>query len=233
MKRTYTFDRVTGRYRDAHTGRFIPFSEVSTALYEALDTAKLEARTVAERLRAGTMTVQQAEVEMLRLSKNSAINSAVLARGGYGQMGPEDWGRVGRFLMNPSSSTRDHPTFGQFQFLRERFRDILSGKQLLDGTLAARFEAYVEAGKQLYSRELVLAMELRGFTDVRSRLESRLEACTTGKRPGCVEQQALGWVDVKDFGPGKALVPIGARQCLHNDRCRLEFRNPSTGVVQT
>ena len=160
MPKAYSYNRAAHRY--TFNGRFVSWQTVSRWLYDALDMAKAEARGVAEALREGRMSVREAEARMLRLTKNANLASAALAKGGWHQMSPADYGRVGRALMNPQA-TEDRATWGQYQFLRARFQAILDGTQAMDGTLARRFESYVTMGRKLYDRVLTLEMQARGF----------------------------------------------------------------------
>jgi hypothetical protein len=100
----------------------------------------------------------------------------------------------------------------QWQYLNKFAQDIADGKQPLNGSLLARAALYAQAARGIFE---AFAMELakeNGATEAKSVL-AIADHC-----PSCLQQAAKGWQSMDD------IVPIGARDCLANDRCTLVFR---------
>lgn len=231
LRSPYVFDarlnHGRGAYRDLR-GRVAAWSSVRDWLDGYLARAEQAARALGDALRLRQVTLAEAELRMRDLAANAHLAAAVLERGGFAQMSPADYGRVGRLLYNPSA--KDTPSeraqWGQYQHLRALFRDVASGKQRTDGRLALRLGAYVQSARGTYHRLEALDMERLGFDQAR-RVRHRLDSCQThegdGVRMGCVELAALGWVGVRD------LVPIGGAVCWHSCHCTVRYMNSATG----
>ena len=125
---------VSGRYRDATTGRYASGATVRRELDRYLDAAD-PAKALAEALRARSLSVADWEVAMRRHVKNTHLNAVAMERGGWANMRPQDYGRVGQIVRE------------QYGYLRGFARDIASGKQRLDGTLGVRASMYTQAGR--------------------------------------------------------------------------------------
>lgn len=213
MNEDYTYDPTAHRYRDLRTGRFVAWQTVERSLYEFLDAAQDEAAEASRALRAGQIDLGGYEARMMRLIKNVHLTSAALAKGGWAQMAPADYGRAGQVIRE------------QYDFLRRRLEAVQSGAQRLDGTLDQRSRQYVQAGKATTARFLREEMRRRGFDQESNRLDPLADHCQPQKRPGCVEETERGWVPVGD------LSLIGQRQCLGGCRCTTLYRNSTTGEV--
>ena len=130
---------VSGRYRDATTGRYASGATVRRELDRYLDTAD-PAKALAEALRGRQVSVADWEVAMRRHIKNTHLNSIALERGGWANMTPADYGRAGQIIRE------------QYGYLRGFAGDIASGKQKLDGTLGVRATLYSQAGRESFYR---------------------------------------------------------------------------------
>ena len=127
---------VSGRYRDATTGRYVAGSQVRRELDRYLDAAD-PAKALAEALRGRAVSVADWEIAMRRVVKNTHLNAIALERGGYANMTPADYGRVGQIVRE------------QYGYLKGFAADIASGKQKLDGTLARRASLYSQSARNL------------------------------------------------------------------------------------
>lgn len=198
------WDPGSRRYRDPR-GRFVSRQQVREGLDAVLDASDREMGRLSQRPRDGAISLADWEAGMMRQIKITHLAAAVLERGGWQQMTPADFGRVGRQI-------RD-----EYARLRNFAAQIASGAQPLDGTLLRRARMYGQAGRGTFYRLAQQSWSERGFDEERSILNPA-DHC-----PGCLSQAALGWQ------PLGQMIPIGQRDCLSNDRCDVEYRNSATG----
>ena len=103
--------------------------------------------------------------------------------------------------------------------MRDFADDIASGKQAVDGRLAARARLYAQSGRVAFHNVERFEMERRGW-DTEENVLAAAEHCS-----GCLAETAKGRV------PIGSLTPIGQRPCRTNDRCRIRYSNSATGEV--
>lgn len=196
---------AAGRYRDTRTGRYASGRVVRAELDAYLTNSDTAAKALATALRNREISLADAELAFRRMIKNTHINSAVMARGGYANMTPRDWGLVGQRIRYNYGKARD------------MFKQIADGKQRLDGTLTRRFELYGEAGRNTFYR--AKQANLRpDVTHVRSIRHAR---------DSCAECRAL---DGKVFAIGDPSYKLpGQRICLTRCRCSEEYLRLGSG----
>ena len=196
---------ASGRYRDER-GRFVASSTVRRELDRYLDTAD-PAKALAEALRGRQVSLADWEVAMRRHVKNTHLNAVAMERGGYANMRPQDYGRVGQIVRE------------QYGYLKGFAADIASGKQRLDGTLGVRAKLYSQAGRETFYRSKQANLAA-GVDMVRSIKHAR---------DSCRDCEYLNgkWFKVGD--PAYSLP--GRRQCNKNCRCTEEYgRQTADGV---
>lgn len=194
----YKWNRVAGRYIGPD-GRFVSFAEVRRFLDGTLDSYEARVMSLGEGLRDRRITLAEWQVGMRDAVKNIHLMSGSLARGGWAQMSPADYGRVGQTLRF------------QYDRLRNFAREIERGLPL-DGRFMRRHMLYAQSGRVSFTAALRQEMALRGMTEEKSIL-ARADHCVE-----CVEQANKGW------SPIGTLVNIGERICKSNCRCHLIFR---------
>jgi hypothetical protein len=188
---------VSGRYRDER-GRFVASSTVRRELDRYLDTDD-PAKALAEALRGRAVNLADWEVAMRRHVKNTHLNAIAMERGGWANLTPSDYGRAGQIIRE------------QYGYLKGFAADIASGKQKLDGTLAARARLYSQAGRNSYYRSKAANMSDR-VTHQRS---------IRGKRDSCWQCIELNG---KVFRIDDLSFPLpGRRVCNHNCGCHVEY----------
>ena len=188
---------VSGRYRDER-GRFVASSTVRRELDRYLDTAD-PAKALAEALRGRQLSVADWEVAMRRHVKNTHLNAIALERGGWANMTPADYGRVGQIVRE------------QYAYLKGFAADIASGKQKLDGTLGVRAKLYTQAGRNSYYRSK--AANMSGKVTHQMSVRSARDSCWQ-----CRE------LDRKVFRIDDTSFPLpGRRVCNHNCQCHLAY----------
>lgn len=85
------------RYIDAR-GRMVPQATVRNALDASLVRAEARARLYADQLRRGELSLGQWEQSMRVLVKDVHIFSVAGSVGGWAQLGPAEYGRIGQIV---------------------------------------------------------------------------------------------------------------------------------------
>lgn len=180
----------------------VPPMTVRSILDRTLSNTKVDARALCDSLRMGSIGLADWQVQMGDLIKTVHMASAVLARGGFGRMSPDDWtavqGRVSE----------------QLSYLDNFASQIGSGKQRLDGTLCRRMQLYMEAGRGTYHDVEVNLMGDRGYDEFRN-IRSASESCSQ-----CIAMEDMDWVSINS----PDMIPIGSRLCNKNCKCHYEYR---------
>jgi hypothetical protein len=197
--RGYTWSAALARYR-APNGRIVSTAQVRAAIDGSIDAYRESARSLAEQLRAGGISLRAWEAEMRVVVKDSQLLGAASAAGGWAQLDQRSLGRAGRAI-------RD-----QYAFLDRFASDVMTGRQKLDGSLTNRAVMYVEAARAAYERERE-AIEIAAGYDEERNIRHASDSCE-----GCIREERRGWVAIG------ALVPIGDRNCLTRCRCEIERR---------
>lgn len=153
-----------------------------------------------ERLRTGKLQLHEWETQMQAEIKALHVAVGTVAHGGQPNMGPREYGALGRAL-------RD-----EYAYLRRFAIDIAAGVQPLNGILGTRASLYVEAARATFWRETTRVQRAQGARRARWVL-SAADHCT-----GCVAVAALG------FQPLDSLPPIGSQDCRSRCRCDLEYQ---------
>ncbi len=196
----YRFNERAYRYIDGR-GRFVSNAAVRAELDKALRDSQLRMRTFSGQLQSGKLSLADWQVGMMKEIKNTHLASAALAKGGWAQMTPADYGRVGAEVQK------------QYAYLDNFARQIASGEQRLDGFFLRRANMYSEAGRATYHEAERREQSLRGKTEERNILEPTARHCE-----GCLAETARGWVTIGE------LARVGSRDCLTRCRCRIEYR---------
>jgi hypothetical protein len=203
----YTWDAKALRYR-APSGAFVSKQAIKQALNTFVLRSQKEIERLAGQVASGKMTVQDWQEQTANLIKNGHLASAAAAKGGWAQMTPGDYGKLGAGLKFQYAHLRD--------FAKEVSVKRLTPKDIIDraGMYArsssgafeqARFDTYadmVEAGARVRMRNKL----------------GKADHCTPGNgRPGCVAETERGWVEF-----GEMSLP-GQRKCLTRCFCTIEY----------
>lgn len=189
-------------------GRVVDPEVVEGAVVRVMQRSSERVTALAERLRAGSVSLKEWQALMAAELKAAHLAAGAAARGGFQNMSPADYGRVGRRL-------RD-----EYGWLRGFAEQVASGKQRLDGTLATRAQLYAEAVWTTYHKSRrALASEV-GAVEERNVLDAGKQHCA-----GCLAAAAPGWV------PVGTLTAVGTRECGPRCGCRLEYRDEAGNVV--
>lgn len=212
MNGPYTYDPKTGRYRGA-AGRFVRGAQVKDYTLAVFDRAAGNARVLAQQLQRGEISLAEWQLAMRDEVKRTTLTAAAAANGGWSNLSPADYGRVGRWLAQGPRGGR-----GQYAYLADFARQIGEGLPL-DGRFVRRAEMYARQANAFYERERARAREIMGYDEIRNLRHSR-DSCA-----GCVSETAKGWQKVTGYR-----YP-GSRDCLSSCRCSSQMRNSLTGDV--
>ena len=139
--------------------------------------------------------------------RDTHLFSSATVKGGWAQMTPADFGRVGARMKE------------QLRFL-DRFAAQVDAGLPLDGRFMQRSKLYGTAGLATAHRTQTVVSQVRGFDEEKNVIQDG-ESC-----PGCEAEESRGWV------PLGSLRPIGTRDCLSNCRCGRQLRNSATGETR-
>ena len=204
---------VTGRYRDTRTGRFVSPAIVRVELDQYLAKATDPVGALAEQLREGQININDWHTAMRREIKNTHLNAAANAVGGFDNMTPADYGRAGQIIRT------------QYSYLRNFADEIVSGEQKLDGTLSRRAKMYVDAGRETYYKtKHAKISEVEQASGQRAVIGSVLNPADHCAE--CVsfdlDQNPTRWFFLSNltavFGSGR-YKEIGNRACRKNCKC--------------
>jgi hypothetical protein len=206
---TYTYDpRLrggAGGYRNDQNGRIVPLRDVRTALDATLDNAKDGTAALAGLLRERKINLPEWQLAMRTEIKNAHIAAAVSAKGGWANMTPSDWGRVGQLVKV------------QYGMLDNFAKQIASGEQPLDGRFLVRSQMYTDAAINTHHVFQAIQMRNAGYDQERSILDPLARHCSGAG--SCIGEASKGWQ------PIGTVIPIGQRQCLTRCRCNMEYQN--------
>lgn len=199
-------DRVRGlrwnpslaRYIDER-GRIVSRDAVARALDASLVNTHAKARALGEQLNSGALSLVDWERNMRVLIKDAHIFATAGSVGGWAQLGPAEYGRIG-------AAVRD-----QYEFLYQFARDIASGKQGLGG-VGARSVLYIEAARTTAEQQQLASDTDAGY-DQECNILGRADHCGE-----CPALTALGWVAI-----GTLPMP-GRRRCRTRCKCRIQRR---------
>lgn len=129
---------IAGRYRDTTTGRYVPAATVRRELDRYLDNHADAGRVLSGMIRNRQIGLADWELAMRRQIKNVHLNAVALERGGFANLTPRDYGRVGAAVRV------------QYSYLSNFALEIADGYQRLDGTLDWRVNLYMQSGRSTY-----------------------------------------------------------------------------------
>lgn len=202
----YIWNPPLRRYIDADTGRIVSNQQVRAALDAVILSAKQETRDLTKQLLDGKLALAEWQEQMAFNLKMQTLASFALAKGGWAQMTPSDWGRAGAELKK------------QYAYLQKFALDIQNGKISFDGRILTRADLYSERARGTFEdvrREMARA---EGF-DRERRILGIAEHC-----PDCLDAAARGWQEIG------TLPAIGDSVCRQHCHCRFEFGRSIDGA---
>lgn len=140
----FFWDASVNRYRSSK-GTFVAASKVNAWRDNAIETSKARVQSIVDRYNAGSLSASAFKREMRGAIKTAFGAEYVFGRGGFKQMTPADWGRLGSEVKR------------QYQFL-DRFVEKLP--ELSANQISARALMYMDSSVQAHGRGLASAWDV-------------------------------------------------------------------------
>jgi hypothetical protein len=212
MPLPFTWNPITGQYRNDRTGRFVPLADVREGIDRYLDsTTQNVADALFESLRSGRINVRELQLAGERQIAIAHGAAAATELGGRANMTFSDWGRVGR-------QVRD-----ELGYWRDLMQELADGRPL-DGRVKQSLRNYLRAAAVSAQKAKFANGAKYGFDQILNVLNDGARHCESkGARPSCPA--------VTDHGPYPAnAFPLrGSRACYWNCRCSEVLVNSETG----
>lgn len=196
----YTYDVISRSYRNVSTGRYVPATEVRSAVDQVIDAQESNFTSTASQLISGQITLADFQRQTAANIKTLHIATGLAANGGVNNAGPDDIAHINDLIDR------------QYQFLRNMGNDIEMGTQPMDGRLLARVRLYAHAARGTYE-DVVRRLARVGGALQEKRVLGVADHCI-----GCLEQVTLGWQ------PIGTLKDIGDTPCYTLCRCHFIFK---------
>lgn len=155
----WQWNNNTRRYRVTQAGADVLGQKVGTFVGQSRMTAlrdtyiaqsKLQTNALAAQVYNSEITIQQWQMGMRQVIKDTYINEYMLSAGGRNAMTQSDWGRIGQQVRE------------QYEYLDRFAQDIANGRYTESG-IAARARMYPESASQAYEQANVVT---RGIPDL-------------------------------------------------------------------
>ena len=201
----YRWDPTGHRFRDAETGRFVSFTRVRSVQEELITSSRAYISGVAEQVSAGEISTDAWAAVMKQEIKDEYIRQAMLGRGGYLQMTPSDWGKVGSQIKE------------QYKYLRGFIDEVAAGK-VPPGMVDMRAQMYINSAREAFETANQKVQTEAGFDLEHWDLDSSVENC-----PSCQEFAAMGWVKIEDDPYNGAFPGSGNTECKTSCHCSISY----------
>ena len=196
----YVWEKVTARYRDKATGRFIA-EQVLVNLAESFTGFTQDNLTsITDKMISGKISLADWQRQFAQELKDAYIVNAQIGRGGKNAMTQSDYGRIGQRLR------------GEYKYLNDFAKEIASG-DLSAAQIQARVDQYAAGTRKAYYDGRTAACKAGGFTEER-RVLNPAEHCED-----CLDYAGKGWQPI-----GTLPEPGESSQCRNNCKCEKEYR---------
>lgn len=198
-----SYDEKLRQYRDS-AGRVLSRAAVRGEIDRLTDFVKREAKSLSDKLGAGTISLVDWHIGMRDLLKSGHIIAASVGRGGLLRMTQRDWGTVGAKIK------------WQYGFLAKVTRSIEKGK-IVKALVPARAQKYASALHitfyKAYGAAQAEGREVTGEKPLMVKRElNAAESCE-----GCLEYAAMGFIPVDE------MPELGTLDCGDFCKCDLIF----------
>lgn len=200
----YAWDERLHNYVDLSSGRMVSRSAINDLLRTATDAAAETMGNLGRKVANGAITPREF-YEALQTTVRQAYNAnAALARGGWAQMTPADWGRNGHALRMEYERLRNFA-----QEIQEG-RLSLTQRPLSEAQIVARARLYADSAYGRYWQIKDERAREDGMREGRTRTAGDDRVCQI-----CKGEERKGWQTIDNFRP-----PLYHGGC----RCEAEYR---------
>lgn len=213
----FTWSKKTGRYRDKATGFFVSEETVENAIRAEIVTGyKERTEALGQLLIDRQINFPEFAVRMRAEIKKGHSLAGVLGYGGFEQMTPAKWGRIGVEVRENYKKLDNFIREMERAYEKELAGALVIRKkgevQPLDGTARFRAGLYAKQILETYSIAVLQARIDAGHTQARRFLRPA-EHCR-----GCFDEANKGWI------PIAKMTPICGHECHGNDQCFIRTR---------
>ncbi len=199
----YVWEKVTARYRDKATGRFIS-EQVLVNLAESFTGFTQDNLTsITDKMISGKISLADWQRQFAQELKDAYVVNVQIGRGGKNAMTQADYGRIGQRLR------------GEYKYLNDFAKEIANG-DLSAAQIQARVDQYAAGTRKAYYDGRTAACKAGGFTEER-RILHPAEHCGD-----CLEYAGKGWQPI-----GTLPEPGESSQCRNNCKCEKIYRGPN------
>lgn len=199
-----TYDKKTKRYKDSR-GRFIPLKKVRFEIDKFIQEVAKKAGQIAVELTAGRIVIAVFQKQLRDVLKAAYTVAGSVAKGGWKQMSPSDWGKIGA------------KTKKQYGFLNNFALKIADGSLSIK-QIEARAKSYPKSARTVYESSVMeahtdLAAELEDAEVLCERELHAKESCDE-----CVDWASQGYIPVEDQPE------IGSLECGDYCLCTIDYK---------
>jgi len=207
MDAAWSYDRNTGRYRD-EKGRFLSQASVEKLVDGRIDKLESSLKRITNMLNSGNITLDQWEGSIREAIKGAHIQAAIVGHGGKGNMGSNEYGRIGQRLRS------------EYAYLQRFALDLLE-QRVSPAMALARIGLYARSVRSTYWEGTAIRQQDQGYSLIKRVLDAQAQHCQS-----CVDYAARGIVPI-------GTVPMPGIRCECRSRCRcsvLFFRQQASVV---
>lgn len=198
MDAEWSYDQLTGRYRDAR-GRFLSEKSVQALVDGRIDKLDSQLRRFTRMLADGAITLEQWQGSIREAIKAAHLQAAMVGHGGKAGMTSADYGRIGQRLRQ------------EYAYLQGFAMDLL--EQRISAPMAlARIGLYAQSVRGSFWEGASIRQEKQGYGLMRRILDPSAQHCED-----CLDFAARGIVPIGS-------VPLPGQRCACRARCRCSVR---------
>lgn len=196
----FVWEKVTARYRDKATGRFISEGVLVNLAESFTGFTQDNLTSITERMTTGKMSLADWQRQFAQELKDAYIVNVQIGRGGKNAMTQSDYGRIGQRLR------------GEYKYLNDFAKEIANG-DLSAAQIQARVDQYAAGTRKAYYDGRTAACKAGGFTEER-RILHPAEHCGD-----CLAYAGQGWQPI-----GTLPEPGEQSECRNNCKCEKEYK---------
>jgi hypothetical protein len=208
MDAEWSYDRVTGRYRDER-GKFLSKAAVGQLVDRRIDKLEGLLKRYTRMLSNGQISLDQWQGSVREAIKTAHIQAAIVGYGGREAMGSAEFGRIGQRLR------------AEYGYLQNFVSDLLGGR-VSTPMAVARIGLYAQSVRGSYWQGTELREQQRGFSLMRRKLDAQAQHCED-----CLNYAARGIVPIGSL-------PMPGQRCACRARCKCSveyFRQQAPAVI--
>jgi len=198
MDAEWSYDRVTGRYRDER-GRFLGKAAVERIVDGRIDKLEQSLKRFTRMLADGSITIDQWQGSVREAIKTAHIQAAIIGNGGRSGMGSAEYGLVGQKLRQ------------EYAYLQNFANDLL-GQRISKPMALARIGLYAQSVRGSYWQGSEIRQKGQGYSLMQRILDPQAQHCQD-----CLSYAARGIVPIGSL-------PLPGQRCECKARCRCTVR---------